>query len=161
MKILRISAVLLGFLAVFGGVPARSQEAPPAAAVANLPKENLDIQTPSKTYRFTVEVAKTPEQQQHGLMGRLKMDENAGMLFLWPADTAVEMWMKDTPLSLDMLFIDKTGKIVYIAQKMIPNTETPIGAAQPVRGVLELLGGTAATKGIRTGDRVIYSALQP
>lgn len=133
---------------------------PPPSEPVELPKETISIQTPDNKYDFLVEVAKTSEQQVHGLMGRLQLPQDGGMLFLWPKDTSVRMWMKDTPLSLDMLFIDEEGKIVYIAQKMIPNSETPIGAAQPVRAVLEVLGGTAFTKGIRVGDRVIHPAFK-
>jgi uncharacterized membrane protein (UPF0127 family) len=86
------------------------------------------------------------------------MDQHAGMLFVFPADEQVSMWMKNTYLSLDMVFIDAAGRIVYIAPKTTPLSLNIISAPQPARAVLELKGGACAAFGIRAGDRIIHSS---
>lgn len=110
---------------------------------------------------FSIEIADTPETLSHGLMGRKTMPADHGMLFVFPQEIAAEMWMKNTPISLDMLFIDSHGRIVYIAQNTKPYSTTIISARQNVRAVLELKGGTAAARGITAGDSVIHPVFAP
>src|SRR5438045_3271901 len=83
-------------------------------------QEMLVIQSGPQRWHFTVEVAKTPEQQAKGLMRRHQLLAHFGMLFLFPDMRDRQMWMKDTPLALDMLFIDSRGRIVYIAENTVP-----------------------------------------
>jgi len=116
-------------------------------------KETIYIATKAQRHPFQVEIAVTTEQLEHGLMGRTKLKRDHGMLFLWDRDEPVTMWMKDTPLSLDMLFIDKNGNILYMAENTVPNSTTPIGG-MIVRAVLELPAGTVKEKRISLGDKV-------
>ncbi len=118
-------------------------------------REPLTVRTRTGDVSFSVEIARTPAQRRYGLMHRQTLARDEGMLFLLPRDQRVVMWMKGTPLPLDMLFIDRHGRIVSIARKARPFTTKLIRARQPVRAVLEILGGTAALRGIGVGDQVI------
>jgi hypothetical protein len=105
-------------------------------------------------HRFTVEVAETPEQMEQGLMFRRTMPPDAGMLFDYKTPTVATMWMRNTLIPLDMLFVDAQGRIVNIHERAVPQTLDVIAAEAPVRAVIELNGGTAARLGIAPGDRV-------
>ena len=112
---------------------------------------------------FTVEVARTPEEQTRGLMFRADIPRDGGMLFApYPPDGGApreaSFWMKNTPLPLDIVFIDHAGHIVSIARDTTPLSETPIPSEAPAKGVLELNAGTAAALDIGPGDRVVYRA---
>jgi uncharacterized membrane protein (UPF0127 family) len=120
-----------------------------------MPLEKLVIQTSSGQKEFTVEIAQTPEQQELGLMYRTSLAPDKGMLFIEDQDMVVTMWMKNTLISLDMLFFDSEGKIVYIADHATPESTAIITARRPVRAVIELAAGTADADHIKVGDRVI------
>lgn len=107
---------------------------------------------------FTVELAITPEQQAQGLMFRRDLGDSAGMLFLFGRERPVSFWMKNTLIPLDMLFIDRRGRIVDIAERTVPQSLTSISPGRPVAAVLELNGGTADRLGIAPGDRVLHEA---
>lgn len=119
----------------------------------------LTIKSGSKAHVFRVELAKSARQQQQGLMFRRKMAADAGMLFVYrrPIDSA--MWMRNTYIPLDMLFIGKDGKIGRIAERTVPLSEKIIPSGGRVIAVLELNAGTASRLGIKPGDRVLSSAL--
>lgn len=132
-----------------------------AAAAANaelqtFERDELTIETAGEAHRFTVELAVTPEQRGQGLMYRERLPAEAGMLFLYPAEQMISMWMKNTLIPLDMLFIAEDGRIVHIAERAIPGSLATISSGQPARAVLELNGGTAARLNIAPGDRVLY-----
>jgi uncharacterized membrane protein (UPF0127 family) len=114
----------------------------------------LMIVSATGPHRFTVEVAETPEQMEQGLMFRRAMAPDAGMLFDYKTPTVATMWMRNTLIPLDMLFVDAQGRIVNIHQRAVPQSLDIIAAAAPVRAVIELNGGTAARLGIAPGDRV-------
>ncbi len=116
----------------------------------------LVIESGGKRLKFTVEIADTDERRALGLMYRTALAADAGMLFDFKRDEDVAMWMRNTRIPLDMLFIDRTGGIVNIAERAVPFSETTISSAAPVRAVLELNGGTAARLGLKPGDRVIH-----
>jgi uncharacterized membrane protein (UPF0127 family) len=118
----------------------------------------LAIRTAKETLRFSIEVARTPEQQQLGLMFRNKLAPDAGMLFLYPQPQRIAMWMKNTLIPLDMVFIGADGRIVNIAERTVPLSTAPIYSSNPAVAVLELNGGTAARLGIKPGDTVQYGA---
>jgi uncharacterized membrane protein (UPF0127 family) len=104
---------------------------------------------------FDVELALTPDQRSRGLMYRRAMAPNAGMLFDFGKRVQrVSMWMKNTILPLDMLFIDADGRIESIAERTVPQSLVAISSRGLVRGVLELNGGTVSRLGIKPGDRV-------
>jgi uncharacterized membrane protein (UPF0127 family) len=87
------------------------------------------------------------------------MDDHAGMLFVFPGDQRVTMWMKNTYMSLDMVFIAADGRIEYIAKRTTPLSLGIISAPNPARAVLELKGGISERLGIRVGDRVLHRSL--
>jgi Uncharacterized conserved protein len=119
----------------------------------------LSIATANGPVEFTIELAVTPEERSQGLMHRETMDADHGMLFVFDQTRPVSMWMKNTILPLDMLFIDETGEIAGIAANTVPFSESIVSAPRPVRYVLELNAGVAAKKGIAPGDRVSHPAL--
>jgi uncharacterized protein len=116
----------------------------------------LTIVSADGRHDFTVELAETPAQQEQGLMFRQSLAPDAGMLFDFKQPTVATMWMRNTLIPLDMLFVDQHGRIVNIAQRAVPESDATIAAAAPVRAVIELNGGTAERLGIEPGDRVLY-----
>ena len=136
-----------------------------APAAAGEPKvlptdpEKLSIMTSDGTVSFSVELALTPEDRASGLMFRRSMAADHGMLFRFERSRPVMMWMKNTPLPLDMLFIDDAGVVIRIAENTTPYSETIVASVGPVRYVLELNAGTAARKGIAAGDVVRHRVI--
>jgi uncharacterized protein len=120
------------------------------------PTAELTIESGGKRHKFNVEFADTDERRALGLMYRTTLAADAGMLFDFKVDQPVAMWMRNTRLPLDMLFITRDGRIANIAQRTVPFSETSIYSSGPVRGVLELNGGTAERLGLKPGDRVIH-----
>jgi uncharacterized protein len=116
----------------------------------------LTIVSATGPHRFTVEVAETPAQMEQGLMFRRNMAPDAGMLFDYKTPIAATMWMRNTFIPLDMLFVDAQGRIVNIHQRAVPQSLDVIAAEAPVRAVIELNGGTVARLGIAAGDRVVH-----
>jgi uncharacterized membrane protein (UPF0127 family) len=119
----------------------------------------LDIQSASGRHHFTVELATAMEQQVQGLMFRRTLAPDAGMLFLYTDDHDIQMWMKNTLIPLDMVFIRADGTIINIAERTVPQSLATIGSEGPARAVLEVNGGTAARLGIKPGDRVLFPGL--
>ncbi|WP_225907974.1 DUF192 domain-containing protein [Hyphomonas sediminis] len=126
------------------------------AAFAQLPTEPLSIQSGDETHAFTVEMATTPEEIQQGLMFRESLAPDAGMLFDFGMTRQASMWMKNTLIPLDMLFILEDGSVVAIARNAQPGSLRSIGPGVPVRAVLELPGGRAKELGIEPGDKVVH-----
>lgn len=118
--------------------------------------EPLRIRTGERSVIFSVEVANTPERRTAGLMNRTDLPVDSGMLFDFTRSAPVSMWMKNTFIPLDMLFIRSDGIISNIAERTVPGSLTQIDSAGPVLAVLELNGGTSARLGIRPGDLVIH-----
>lgn len=110
-----------------------------------------------KRHAFAVELAVTPDQLSQGLMFRRDLPAGTGMLFDFGSPRQVSMWMKNTLIPLDMLFIDRTGRVVHVEQYAVPGSLEPRGPAEPVLGVLELPAGTARRLGLKPGDRVIHA----
>ena len=132
-------------------VAARTQAQPQA-----FERDQLAIETAAGAQHFAVELAVTPEERAQGLMFRQRLAADAGMLFLYPAARPVSMWMKNTAIPLDMLFIGDDGRIQQIAERAIPESTATISSIEPARAVLELNGGTAARLNIQVGDHVLY-----
>jgi uncharacterized membrane protein (UPF0127 family) len=155
-------AVLAGMLAL--GVGAGSvaymngSDESEAAKVATL---KLTIKSTNGTHAFTVERARTQDEQARGLMYRTDLRPDGGMLF-WPypstggAPVDASFWMKNTPSSLDILYIRADGTIARIAENTVPFSETPVPSGEPVGAVLELMGGRSAELGIAEGDLVTW-----
>ena len=112
------------------------------------------------THSFAVEVATTPDQRARGLMERTELAPDAGMIFDFGMEREVMMWMKNTPLPLDMLFIAEDGEIATIAAETEPYSEAVISSGAAVRYVLEINGGRAGELGIEAGDRLVLTDLR-
>lgn len=123
-------------------------------------RSELVVATTSANHRFRVELAVTSAQRTQGLQHRPFLAENAGMLFVFDAPGPVGMWMLNTLIPLDMIFIAADGRILNIAERTKPKSLETVGSAGPAIGVLEVLGGTAARLGIRPGDRVVHPLLE-
>ena len=117
----------------------------------------LTIKAPDKTHVFTVEVARTPEEQAKGLMFRTSLPENGGMLFPFEKPRFASFWMKNTPTPLDILYIRADGTIARIAENTEPLSTRTIPSGEPVLSVLEINGGVARQLGIKPGDTVEHS----
>jgi uncharacterized membrane protein (UPF0127 family) len=124
--------------------------------------EQLTLEIASKTgvHVFAVELAVTDEERARGLMYRRSVPEFYGMLFDFKRDQEVTMWMKNTYVSLDMIFIQSDGRIRRIAENTETESEKIIPSGGPVRAVLEVVAGTARKLGIEPGDRVATPALR-
>lgn len=105
---------------------------------------------------FVAEIAITPEQLSKGLMNRTSLPENHSMLFIFPKSKIVSMWMKNTSIKLDMLFINKDKEIVYIKENATPYSLESISFPKPVKYVLEINGGKSKQLAIEVGDHLIY-----
>ncbi|HWM48865.1 MAG TPA: DUF192 domain-containing protein [Xanthobacteraceae bacterium] len=123
--------------------------------------DSLEIATRSGVHSFSVEVVATEEERQKGLMFRKQLPEGTGMLFDFKVEAPVSFWMKNTYIPLDMIFIRGDGRIASIAENTEPLSERLIPSNGPVRGVLEVIGGTAKKLGIRPGDRVAHPIFSP
>lgn len=135
---------------------ARAQEPNITKAQPELPKEKLIIVTrDGKRHEFDVEMATTPDQQTVGLMFRPSVPPNGGMLFDWGVPRKSPMWMRNTIVPLDMVFINSDGTIRSIAENTVPESLAVIDSRGPVRATLELAAGTTAKLNVRVGDKVI------
>jgi uncharacterized membrane protein (UPF0127 family) len=128
-------------------------------AVASVPVhaasfQPLEIVTKNGVQVFSVEMATTEEEKQTGLMYRKELADGKGMLFDFNPEQEVSMWMKNTYVSLDMIFIRADGRILRIAENTEPLSTRIISSKGPARAVLEVVAGTAQKYGIRPGDRV-------
>lgn len=120
----------------------------------------LTIEATQGVQSFQVEVAQTPEQLARGLMYRTELAQNAGMLFLFPRERRVGMWMRNTLIPLDMIFITGSGQVAEVVPDTRPLSEEMITPRQPVQAVLEVRAGTAASLGIRPEDRVRWGIVE-
>jgi uncharacterized membrane protein (UPF0127 family) len=116
----------------------------------------LEIATRTGVHVFAVEMAVTPEQQAKGLMFRRELPEGQGMLFDFQTEQPASFWMKNTYISLDMIFIRADGRILRVAENTVPHSEALVSSGGPVRAVLEVIAGTAKKLGIAAGDRVAH-----
>lgn len=143
MKMLRIPAFAILATALSFGANADPMEVTPLAIVGA-----------DATHEFAVEVANDPDEISFGLMDRESMDADKGMLFDFNPPREPAMYMKNTLIPLDMLFIASDGSIEMIARNTVPGSLRTISPGVPVRAVLELNGGQAAELGIQPGDTV-------
>src|SRR5690606_15251797 len=118
--------------------------------------ERVEIVTRTGVHVFDVEMAVTPEERSKGLMFRRELPPGRGMLFDFQGEGPIAMWMKNTYISLDMIFIRADGRIARIAENTVPHSEATISSGAPVKAVLEVIAGTAKRLGISPGDRVAH-----
>ena|ERR1700761_6837201 len=134
-----------------------SQSAPPEPLSA-FPQSMLAVKTADgKIVNFKIWLADTQKREEQGMMFVREMDVHTGMLFMFPENKPVSMWMRNTLVSLDLLFLDEHGKIDYIQASATPRSDAIIGPKTPEYAVLELKGGACEQFGIKVGDRVLHS----
>jgi uncharacterized protein len=125
---------------------------PVAAGAQTL--EPVTVRTAAGPQLFSVEMARTEAERAQGLMYRRSLAPDRGMLFDFGRPEPVSMWMKNTYVSLDMLFIRPDGTVANVAENTEPLSTRVVSSAGPVSAVLEVPAGTAARLGIKAGDRV-------
>jgi uncharacterized membrane protein (UPF0127 family) len=146
---------LLAFLAL-APAAALAQSDEPTGPQPELPKQQIVIVTKDgQRHTFDVELATTPTEQETGLMFRKSVPPDGGMLFVWGRPQQSEMWMKNTLVPLDMVFIAADGTIDSIAEDTVPRSLRAIASHESVLATLELAGGTTARLGITAGDKVL------
>ena len=118
--------------------------------------QTLEIATKSGVQVFSVEIATTEEEKTTGLMYRKQLADGKGMLFDFSPEQEVSMWMKNTYIPLDMIFIRADGRILRIAENTEPLSTKIIPSRGLAKAVLEVIGGTAQKYGIAPGDRVAH-----
>jgi uncharacterized protein len=140
-----MSLALACALWMFGGCGAHAASIQP-----------LEIVTKTGVHVFSVEMATTEEEKTTGLMYRKELAEGTGMLFDFSPEQEVSMWMKNTYISLDMIFIRADGRILRIAENTEPLSTRIISSRGQTKGVLEVIAGTAQKYGIQPGDRIAH-----
>ncbi|MGE4373117.1 MAG: DUF192 domain-containing protein [Xanthobacter sp.] len=120
------------------------------------PLEPLEVITNKGIIVLEMEVARTDEERTRGLMYRKSLPERHGMMFDFGHDQPIYMWMKNTYIPLDMLFIRSDGTIVRIEEMTTPFSTRTIPSGEPAQAVIELAGGSARRLGIAPGDKVSH-----
>lgn len=146
-------SVARGWLAAVLLIAGVAVASAPAGAASFQP---LEIATKNGVQVFSVEMATTEQEKQTGLMYRKELADGKGMLFDFNPEQEVSMWMKNTYVSLDMIFIRADGRILRVAENTEPLSTKIISSRGPARAVLEVVAGTAQKYGIRAGDRVAH-----
>ena len=117
------------------------------------------LQTASGPHEIVVELASTEKEREVGLMNRDSMPADQGMLFDFKETRLVTMWMKNTYIPLDMVFMDEAGRVTHVAANAQPLSLDIISSREPARYVLELNGGAAARYGLKAGDRLEHPVI--
>lgn len=139
----------------------QASDAGNASTTQQMAQAIVTIQSAGASHVFKVDVAKTPQEQQRGLMFRTGIPADGGMLFApYPAEGGgpreASFWMKDTPSPLDIIFIRADGTIAHIAENTVPFSTDQVRSGEPVAAVLEINGGRSAELGISVGDKVSW-----
>jgi len=132
----------------------------PAWAFEMFATSELTIAAAGGPQKFVIELALSDAQMEQGLMFRHSLAPDAGMLFDFKTPTPMMMWMKNTFIPLDMLFLDARGRIIDIHERAVPLSTDTIAVKTPARYVIELNGGTVARVGIKLGDQVTSPAIK-
>ena len=157
----RIALLLVLTVCALGSTHAANETAPTLEPLSNFPQTTLTIITPNgRQHLFNIWVADTDAHREQGLMMVKTLTPNTGMLFIFDQPERIQMWMKNTLIPLDMLFIDAEGRIDSIAANTTPMSLKIIDAQRPVLAVLEIAGGASAKAGIKIGAIVKYSAFE-
>lgn len=153
-----MAALLLAACSSSGGSGATSPGAAASARhpVSGLPVIPLTVTHDGKVHAFRVEVAASEAEQQKGLMFRTEMGPDEGMIFPMRPARPASFWMRNTVLSLDIVFIGPDGRITNIAANAVPYSEDPLSSVGLVKGVLELNAGRTAELGMKPGDKVAW-----
>jgi uncharacterized protein len=145
-------------LALMVTVAGRAQDSSSLMSLDTFPKTSLQIRSGDETYDFDIWLAQTPQQQEQGLMFVRDLPANRGMLFLAEKPRVFNMWMKNTYIPLDMVFIGADNRISSIAANTVPHSTRIVSSGTPVAAILEIKGGEAARRKLHAGDRVSWSS---
>jgi len=146
------AALLFGQVAFAGDTP------PP---IDFGPRQTLTVISGDQTHEFSVEVADSQVERDRGLMFRDVIEPGQGMLFEFETNSVAGIWMKNTAIFLDVIFVDKDGRIVKIEHSAQPYKERSISSELPVTAVLEIGGGQARSMEIKPGDQVVHDFFKP
>jgi uncharacterized membrane protein (UPF0127 family) len=146
-----MSRWILVLFSAFAIMSAAADVSGPAAAAE---QQTLEIVSKSGVHVFSIELAVTEQERERGLMFRKELPEGQGMLFDFKREQEVSMWMENTYIPLDMIFIRRDGRIARIAENTEPLSRAIISSGGPVLAVLEVIGGTAKKLDLAAGDRV-------
>jgi len=149
-----LTTLLLALLPLAAGQRARAMD---IEKLETFPRSTVQVRTHGSSEWFSIWVADTPAREQQGLMFLHWLEADQGMLFPQDPPRVMSMWMKNTLIPLDMLFIDPRGRVVYIKANATPESEDIITNPTLVRAVLELAGGEAARRNIQVGDMVRHA----
>ena len=144
----RPTLILALLLSVFGGL--HGCEAQPKVTI--LTREGREV-------IFRVEIADTPAKRERGLQYRQELADDRGMIFLFPSESPQAFWMKNTPIALDMIFINRERTIVGIVEETLPFSLQSRSVAAPSQYVLEIKGGLSKRHGFTAGDRVRFEGI--
>ena len=133
----------------------------PAISTAGCSPDIVEIEAGGRTIAFFVEIADDDAERARGLMFRDDLPRDEGMLFLWEQAAPRAFWMKNTPLSLDMLFIGPDGRLCGLVERAEPFSEVSRRSGCAAQAVLEIHGGLAARYGIEVGARLRHPAFGP
>ncbi|HEU0117005.1 MAG TPA: DUF192 domain-containing protein [Alphaproteobacteria bacterium] len=149
-----IAVLVIGFVLVAAAVLYFYE---PPGKGPEFPKAELDVlRADGTSIHYHVEVATTLEQEMFGLMFRKYMPQDHGMIFIYNPPQQVSMWMKDTYIPLDMLYVRADGTIEKIITEAQPLNYTPLSSDEPVHGVIELNAGEVAREGLKKGDKIVF-----
>ena len=151
---LAVAVLLLALVAI--SASARADQQP-----VELRTEEVAVVTATGRHVFVTEIADTPDTRSRGLMFRRHLAPDRAMLFDWGGMVVASMWMQNTYIPLDMVFIGADGRVVHIARQTTPGSLDVVTAGRPVRAVLEIAGGLAARIGLAPGDRVEHRLFAP
>jgi uncharacterized protein len=132
----------------------------PSAAGAQPVTEKLQINTQSGPHVLDIELVRSDADMERGLMFRKSMPDGHGMLFDFRTAQPIMMWMKNTYIPLDMVFVGTDGHVTHVAEHAVPMSEAIISSEGPALGVLEINAGVAARIGVKPGD-VVHASIFP
>ena len=160
--LLRRSLSLLTVLTLLVAAACQAQEIDEAHLLDldSFPKAKLDIHSGKETHHFDIWIAESPRQQQQGLMFVRDLPAARGMLFVAKEPRIFDMWMRNTYIPLDMVFISADGRISTIAENTTPHSLAIVSSKVPVSAILELKGGEAARRALHAGDKVTWTSSQ-
>lgn len=161
-SLLRRSAALFTVLTLLVAAACQAQEIDEAHLLDldAFPKAKLEIHSAKETHHFDIWIAETPRQQQQGLMFVRDLSAARGMLFVAKEPRVFDMWMRNTYIPLDMVFIGADGRISSIAENTTPHSLAIVSSRVPVGAILELKGGEAAHRALHAGDKVSWTRSQ-
>jgi uncharacterized protein len=150
-----VSRLFIIFIGIFLAAALYWPETHESHATEAFATGTVEIISGANRHKFVTEIASSAAQRSQGLMGRKSLPLNTGMLFIFEKTGPIKMWMKNTYISLDMIFVSDNGQIINIAAKTEPHSTRILSSNGPAKMVLEVRGGTASRLNINVGDRLV------